>query len=48
MGGDSVAVVAGNARIKSALGWTPKHDDLQQIIEQALEWERRLHNRNTE
>ena len=43
--GDVGAIVAGNARIKSELGWTPKHDDLRAILQQALDWERRLHNR---
>jgi UDP-glucose 4-epimerase len=43
--GDVGAIVAGNARIRSELGWTPKHDDLRAILKQALDWERRLHNR---
>ncbi len=43
--GDSTAVVAGNARIKSRLGFEPKYDDLDGIVRQALDWERRLHNR---
>jgi UDP-glucose 4-epimerase len=40
--GDSAAVIAANARIKSTLGWVPEHDDLNEIVRQALEWERRL------
>ncbi|MDB5593487.1 MAG: exoB [Hyphomicrobiales bacterium] len=43
--GDPAAIVAGNDRIRSRLGWQPRHDDLHQIIGQALDWERRLHNR---
>jgi UDP-glucose 4-epimerase len=43
--GDPAAIVASNARIKSALQWQPKHDDLNAIVQQALDWERRLHNR---
>lgn len=43
--GDVSSVVAANGRIKSALGWTPQHDNLREIVEQALAWERRLHNR---
>jgi UDP-glucose 4-epimerase len=43
--GDPAAIVADNARITSALHWTPKYDDLQLIVRQALDWERRLHNR---
>jgi UDP-glucose 4-epimerase len=43
--GDVGSIVAGNGRIKSELGWTPRHDDLRAILQQALDWERRLHNR---
>jgi UDP-glucose 4-epimerase len=43
--GDPAAIVAANARIKAALGWTPRHDNLDEIVRQALDWERRLHNR---
>jgi UDP-glucose 4-epimerase len=39
--GDPAAIVAGNARIL-ALGWTPKFDNLETIVKQALEWERGL------
>jgi hypothetical protein len=28
------------------LGWTPEYDDLPTIVGQALEWERRLHNKS--
>jgi UDP-glucose 4-epimerase len=41
--GDPAAIVAGNDKIRSALGWTPKYDDLEQIVRQALDWEKRLH-----
>ncbi len=43
--GDPAAIVASNDRIKAGLGWSPKHDDLSAMVRQALEWERRLHNR---
>lgn len=43
--GDPAAIVAGNDRVRGALGWTPQHDDLRAIVQQALDWERRLHNR---
>jgi UDP-glucose 4-epimerase len=43
--GDPAAIVAGNGRIKSALGWTPKHDNLEEIVRQALDWERGLAKR---
>jgi UDP-glucose 4-epimerase len=31
--------------VKAALGWKPKRDNLDEIVRQALDWERRLHNR---
>ena len=43
--GDPARIVASNDRIKAGLGWSPKHDDLAAMVRQALEWERRLHNR---
>lgn len=44
--GDPASLVAGATRIKAVLGWTPKYDDLPTIVTQALEWERRLHNKS--
>lgn len=44
--GDPAAIVADNARIKQMLGWAPRHDDLNEIVSQALRWERRLHNQD--
>ena len=43
--GDPAAIVASNDRIRAELGWTPQHDDLDAIVGQALDWERRLHNK---
>jgi UDP-glucose 4-epimerase len=43
--GDPATIVARADRAKSALGWTPKRDNLDDIVRQALDWERRLHNR---
>lgn len=40
--GDPAAIVAANERIKAAFGWTPRFDDLETIVRQALDWERRL------
>jgi UDP-glucose 4-epimerase len=40
--GDPAAIVAGNELIKSALGWKPQHDNLEEIVRQALAWERGL------
>ena len=42
--GDPAALVAGAERIRAELGWAPKHDDVEGIVAQALNWERRLHN----
>ena len=46
--GDPAAIVAGNARVREKLGWKPLFDDLNQIVSQALNWERRLHNRQNQ
>jgi UDP-glucose 4-epimerase len=43
--GDPAAIVAANDRIKAAFGWTPRYDDLETIVRQALDWERRLAER---
>ena len=44
--GDPPALVAGADRVRSELGWTPQHDDLDFIVESALNWERHLERRN--
>jgi len=43
--GDPAAIVARADRAKTALGWKPTRDNLDEIVRQALDWERRLHNR---
>ncbi len=43
--GDPAAIVAANARIKAVLGWEPSHDNLEEIVRQALAWERKLAKR---
>jgi UDP-glucose 4-epimerase len=40
--GDPAAIIAGVERIRAELDWTPEHDDLVEIVTQALAWERRL------
>ncbi|MDO8534649.1 MAG: UDP-glucose 4-epimerase GalE [Xanthobacteraceae bacterium] len=40
--GDPAAIVARADRIRAALGWRPRLDDLPTIVEHALAWERRL------
>ena len=44
--GDPARIVAGADRIRTELGWTPRHDDLAGIVEQALAWEDALARRN--
>ena len=43
--GDPASIVAKADRIRSVLGWRPKRDNLDDIVRQALDWERRLHNK---
>ena len=38
--GDPAAIVAASAKIRDALGWLPQHDNLDEIVNQALNWER--------
>jgi UDP-glucose 4-epimerase len=40
--GDPASIVAGSDRIRSVLGWQPTHENLDQIVAQALAWERKL------
>ena len=40
--GDAPALVAGNARLLQALDWRPAHADLDEIVRDALAWERKL------
>jgi UDP-glucose 4-epimerase len=40
--GDPPVLVARADRIRQVLGWYPRHDDLDFIIDTALRWERRL------
>lgn len=44
--GDPATLVAGADRVREMLGWRPRFaDDVEAIVRQALDWERRLHNR---
>jgi UDP-glucose 4-epimerase len=45
--GDPAAIVARSDRIRAVLGWIPQYDNVEQIVTQALNWERRLHNRRS-
>ena len=40
--GDPPALVAGNTRLLKALAWTPRFNDIETIVRDALEWERKL------
>jgi UDP-glucose 4-epimerase len=44
--GDPASLVAKADRIRDELGWRPEHDDLEQIVGQALAWEDKLRTRN--
>lgn len=44
--GDPPILIAGADRIRKELGWTPNYaNNVEGIVKQALDWERRLHNR---
>jgi UDP-glucose 4-epimerase len=40
--GDPPTLVAQASRVRQALNWTPRFDDLETIVRTQLEWERRL------
>jgi UDP-glucose 4-epimerase len=40
--GDPPALISDPRKIQAALGWTPRHDDLEGIIRSAIDWERRF------
>jgi UDP-glucose 4-epimerase len=44
--GDPAGIVAGADKARQILGWNPKHDDLDFIVESALRWEQHLLRRN--
>jgi len=44
--GDPPALIADSQKIQNQLGWKPKHDDLNEIIQSAWEWEKRLRDRS--
>ncbi len=45
--GDPASVVAGADKVRSLLGWTPAHDNLEEIVTHAYAWERYLGQRNS-
>ncbi|MEQ9518818.1 MAG: UDP-glucose 4-epimerase GalE, partial [Parvibaculum sp.] len=40
--GDPASIVADASRARSVLGWTPRHDDLKEIVAHAVAWENKL------
>jgi UDP-glucose 4-epimerase len=44
--GDPASVTATGARVRAALGWQPRHDDLHEMVRTALDWEKYLLTRN--
>ena len=40
--GDPAELISNNAAILATIDWTPKRDDLEGIVRDALAWERRL------
>lgn len=45
--GDPATIVARSDKIRQALGWAPKHDNLEGIVASAFRWERSLAARNS-
>jgi len=44
--GDPAAIVAGAERVRAVLGWQPRYENLDFIVETALNWEKKLALRN--
>jgi UDP-glucose 4-epimerase len=44
--GDPAAIVAGATRVREVLGWQPQYENLDFIVETAMNWERKLAQRN--
>ncbi len=40
--GDPAALIAIAGKIRQVLGWEPRHDNLEEIVRSALQWERKL------
>ncbi len=45
--GDPPAIVASSAKIRATMGWQPKHDNLDLIVQHALDWEQHLARKNS-
>lgn len=44
--GDPASITATGRKIRAELGWAPQHDDLREMVQTALDWERYLMRRN--
>ncbi|MGN6157992.1 MAG: UDP-glucose 4-epimerase GalE [Devosia sp.] len=44
--GDPASITATGQKVRAELGWAPQHDDLTEIVQTALDWERYLMRRN--
>ncbi len=44
--GDPASITATGEKVRQLLGWVPRHDDLNEIVRTAYEWERHLLTRN--
>ena len=44
--GDPASITATGEKVRAVLGWQPKHDDLNEIVRTAYEWEQHLIRRN--
>jgi UDP-glucose 4-epimerase len=44
--GDPASITATGEKVRSVLGWEPQHDDLREMVQTALDWERYLMRRN--
>ena len=44
--GDPASITATGERVRSVLGWVPRHDSLTEMVSSALEWEKYLITRN--
>jgi len=42
--GDPAWLIADSRRIRATLGWKPSHDNLDEIVKTALDWERRFNS----
>jgi len=44
--GDPASITATGEKVRQMLGWVPQHDDLEEIVDTAFNWERHLMTRN--